>query len=310
MLQDITKNQHYVPQFYLRLFSRDEDKKSIWVLDKYKELIYSSAIEKVASENYFYDFPKVFESALSQLSGQNQFQLLERALGHDEGTYHTALTSIITRVDDPENFSLSVEEKEVLSYFIACQYTRTRDFRIKMEHFFDTVINEPLEYPSLAHSFMFADGPIDYLVDKIYDCNWLILKNTTSKSLITSDAPVCINLTNSPNKYFECVIPVSPDLILHLCNEQEFATQHQQRVQNVFPNGIYLSELSLLEVGFYNQLQASNADMQIFSSSEENLQPLLQSFMNIAISEQPTCTFHIQHPLTNKNWSFINIKSK
>ena len=52
------KNQHFVPQSYLRRFSPDEDQKRVYVYDKVmKQSLGLIGIRGVANKSYFYDTP-------------------------------------------------------------------------------------------------------------------------------------------------------------------------------------------------------------------------------------------------------------
>jgi len=48
-----TKNQHYVPQFYLKNFSADD--KTIWVYDKSSKKSFRTGVANIAAERFFYD---------------------------------------------------------------------------------------------------------------------------------------------------------------------------------------------------------------------------------------------------------------
>lgn len=57
-MNNITKNQHYIPQCFLRnwkIHKKTSKKAKIWVFDK-KNNIYSISIKKIASEVFFYEF--------------------------------------------------------------------------------------------------------------------------------------------------------------------------------------------------------------------------------------------------------------
>lgn len=51
--QQMTKKQHYIPQFYLNNFMNDSGK--LWVYDRLKEKIYACSPKDTACENYLYE---------------------------------------------------------------------------------------------------------------------------------------------------------------------------------------------------------------------------------------------------------------
>lgn len=54
------KNQHYVPQSYLKNFAvyRKRGASHIWVFDKFNQNTFSTPVRNVASQGYFYDLSK------------------------------------------------------------------------------------------------------------------------------------------------------------------------------------------------------------------------------------------------------------
>lgn len=51
----MTKKQHYVPQFYLRNFTSDDNK--LWVFDRVKEEYYFQTPKEICYEKYLYETP-------------------------------------------------------------------------------------------------------------------------------------------------------------------------------------------------------------------------------------------------------------
>lgn len=68
MVDQITKNQHYVPQFLLRGFSSvDTEKPKVQIFDLERNVIrQNQAVKEVFSQNYFYDKSNEVESFLSE----------------------------------------------------------------------------------------------------------------------------------------------------------------------------------------------------------------------------------------------------
>jgi len=64
------KNQHYVPQFYLRNFSNTDNKKSVSAYElKSKKHIKFASIKTTASEEYYYGEDKIIENSFKELEG-------------------------------------------------------------------------------------------------------------------------------------------------------------------------------------------------------------------------------------------------
>lgn len=189
-----TKNQHYVPQFYLRYFSVDTKNVGAYILKSEKN-IPSAPIKGQASRDYFYSDNMEMEKALSNL----------------EACAKKVLDKIIAAPTEP----LSKEGKDTLFDFTMIQLGRTgvpasivsqwyermaqslQDVFSKIstdtggdqgESFKDKVsglIGEPPQFPAV-----YSVAAHDQIGDIMRDLSVKILVNKTDKSFITSDNPV------------------------------------------------------------------------------------------------------------------------
>lgn len=115
---EIAKNQHYVPQFLLNNFAVGK-KPQIWVFDKKTGKKFKTNIKNVASETKFYDFS--FEDL--ELS-------IEPSLAEIEAT---AAKFIKTIVKNEGIAHLDENDKIFLSQFLALQFTRTKEHRLRLK---------------------------------------------------------------------------------------------------------------------------------------------------------------------------------
>lgn len=70
-----TKNQHFVPQTYLRTFGNNS--RNLWVYDKATKRSFRSSIKTVASGEYFYDH-EAFDKAYGDAQWfEKKFAVLE-----------------------------------------------------------------------------------------------------------------------------------------------------------------------------------------------------------------------------------------
>lgn len=105
------KNQHYVPQFYLKRFTCDG--KRLFVFDKIKgEARGPMSIEKVAQERYFYDIP------IETLPPGADPQLEEKALAELESMFSQAVKSVFNVI---EGKGASLQERMNMSLFVTFQ---------------------------------------------------------------------------------------------------------------------------------------------------------------------------------------------
>lgn len=109
----VPRLQHYVPQFLLKNFHR-EDKELLFVYDKEQRKMFSSPSRNIASENGFYNF------------GESAEHTLEFGLGDIEGE----ASSVIRKMLESESAGVVTDdEKGLLSSFLAIQFVRTKYYR-------------------------------------------------------------------------------------------------------------------------------------------------------------------------------------
>jgi len=113
-----TKKQHYIPQFYLKNFSQDQER--IYIYDKKKgdkgEIRYQTTVE-VAHENHFYTYR----------TKKGTKENLEDFFCQFEGD----AAAIIDKVH--RDRQITPEEKQKLALFVAFIYTRTPTFKARTE---------------------------------------------------------------------------------------------------------------------------------------------------------------------------------
>ncbi|MFD1735013.1 DUF4238 domain-containing protein [Bacillus salitolerans] len=157
MGKSIVKNQHYVPQRYLRKFAVAQKKKNkniyrFNIFDKEKqESRENQNVENYASERYFYDvaFHKLLEEAkaegitiedgIEDLTDKVDKQHLENVFATKvETTMFDPFENIITKYTlTPANMYTKVqvvpeEDKATIAYYLAIQFVRTKEYREKI----------------------------------------------------------------------------------------------------------------------------------------------------------------------------------
>lgn len=185
-----TKNQHYVPQFYLRYFSVDKKNVGAYTLKSGKN-IPSAPIKGQASKDYFY----------------SDSMEMEKALGDLEACAIKVVDKIISDPTEP----LSKEDKNTLFEFTVIQLGRTEaqaqvveaihkipelfserltnigepDLGKMLKDKFSDLIGESPSFPAV-----FSVGAYAGISDVIRDLDVKVLINRTDKAFITSDNPV------------------------------------------------------------------------------------------------------------------------
>jgi hypothetical protein len=235
------KNQHYVPQSYLENFSLDPNKneKQIFVFDKDTQRKFPNNIKNIPLERYFYDFPENLV-----LPGEDP-QKVENFFDELEGRQKKLLKHIKKKID--WIFSLrkkgNVYSKKVLnqsqkidlSYVVAFQLFRTREFRnflLEMRE-----VNKP-----------FFDKLIKQEINELF----------TSDHPIVQYPHLGLNGINSPG--IEIAFPINSKAIL-IMKEKSHFYKFAKLDGNLFP-------LTLNDVNFYNQLQVYGSNRFVFCSED------------------------------------------
>ena len=185
-----TKNQHYVPQFYLRYFSVDKKNVGTYILES-EQNIPSAPIKGQASRDYFYSDNMEMEKILSNL----------------ESCAKKVLDKIIAAPTEP----LSKEDKNTLFDFTVIQLGRTKVPASRVNQWYEErarslpevfskmstdtggdqgeslkdLIGEPPPFPA-----KYSVAAHDQIRDIMRDLSVKILVNKTDKSFITRDNPV------------------------------------------------------------------------------------------------------------------------
>ncbi|CAN5950765.1 unnamed protein product [Sphagnum jensenii] len=136
-----TKRQHYVPVASLRRFGNSRGK--VFAFDKRTEKAFETEPENVACENYFYEL----EGLTDDPTKHSQFQAVEKAFRTIEAAGQQVISEILLPNGSDPNVipslsSLTNQQREALSLFIAAQYLRTskqRDFTSEMLRAFTRV---------------------------------------------------------------------------------------------------------------------------------------------------------------------------
>jgi hypothetical protein len=186
------EQQHYVPRFLLKNFTHGK-KPKVFVYDKSNDKRFHTNIKNVAAENGFYDM-EVEYGVLTMEPGLSRLE--------------TSTSAIIKKLTKNKDIKLlSDDEAGILAFFLAVQFVRTKEHRLKFEHigkqFIETLremdaseeqikemIGSPGEIPenklfglkSLANAKDF----VPHFLSKV----WLLLETTPKHPFFISDNPI------------------------------------------------------------------------------------------------------------------------
>ena len=176
------KRQHYVPQFYFRLFSKDG--KQIEVYNLKRQQSFTSPIGPMCAKNYFYSKNSDIEKVFSNLEGRQ--------------------SNVMNFVIDNQKLPDDPKEYLMLLSFICLQHTRTESSKMKgdqtMKLFSDEVVQSVLG-PNPDYEIVFPALHLLKMqralqsIPLIGDLISVILINKTQKDFIFSDNPVVFHNT-------------------------------------------------------------------------------------------------------------------
>lgn len=119
----MTKKQHYLPQFYLDNFTNNKGK--LWIYDQLKRNIFTSSPRDIACENYLYETR--WENANPDLGDFVLPNRIEKKFAEQEGRYSKLLKRIVSICTNTQNKKALIcnrEEKEILASFISNIFLR------------------------------------------------------------------------------------------------------------------------------------------------------------------------------------------
>ncbi|SEL31537.1 DUF4238 domain-containing protein [Paenibacillus sp. OK003] len=200
------RNNHYIPQFYLKGFLDQRvippREASVWVYDKHQGVLKQRGIHKVASLKGFYD--------LKLVTGEITTVIEDYFSKYIETPSSVILKKIINQIP------INDDERIEFSYFIYFTLARVPNFLNYMSWFYknsDKLNLNPKSYNNtrkLVEENHLPDGltTLETMIEmskifvpKIYDMSWQFHIAPQNKYFLTSDNPVILNDPNSKKVY-------------------------------------------------------------------------------------------------------------
>jgi len=194
-----TKNQHYVPQFYQKLFSADTEHKTIGAYAiKQRKYIPKAPIKNQSSGDYIYSENQKIEDALGRME-ELAAVVIKKIIAdpkavlskNDMCTIYVFTFMQIGRTLDRANFFQETADKSakmLLKKYVEAK--RNSSEAAEVELLTDEVI-DAIKI-NLKKPAMFSLGQHALLAKTCMDLNMKVLINKTGKSFITSDNPACM----------------------------------------------------------------------------------------------------------------------
>ncbi|WP_066632002.1 DUF4238 domain-containing protein [Labilibacter marinus] len=177
------KNQHFVPQFYLRRFTKTSKSPYIDLFNcTSQKIISKAAIKKQASISNFYDNDNVVEDALSMIEEET--------------------AKCLVKIDKMNNLPKLVSERTTIIAFILFQEARTKSNGIRVDSNINKVYKRAFEGNSEIGDFLnnhkiAVEKPASFALRVTakqillaIDLKIKLINNETKQDFITSDNPV------------------------------------------------------------------------------------------------------------------------
>lgn len=299
------KNQHYIPQFYLKQWA---NKEQLFVYDKKRSKSFQSNVKNIASSRFFYDFPEIDEIMKDKIRIQLkkdgfeddyiddffQEQVLENSFSELESIVASLLNQKIKKIDDVHALSeewiknypiFTKEDKKIFAHYIASQLVRTSKQKFFQEdvttQLFDgmkriyknkTNDNLEIEVDNDYNEWQFLSNilPLTFEFSKILESyKWIIYRNFADMPFYTSDSPVTqygkLGKSGLKEKGMEIRFPLNPKYEL-IIHEPTFLYEQYSLLD--------IDKINILDAAFdniqqSNDLQIQNSESQIYTNLDD-----------------------------------------
>jgi hypothetical protein len=275
-----TKDQHYVPQFYLCGFTNASGR--MYCYDKATGRSYPTSTEAAAQKTYFYEIPPTPELAVP-------VNAVENALGAAESTWAVILADLLKCADTG---SISNRLVMDLAPFVVIQWMRTPTFRAVgyeiMKKFGQSVVDQIVGEiaPDLVGKIRYCleqEGMAGVHAQKLFERDqvekmsrdlerhlWVVGINETEHPFYTSDHPVVRRgnqhangrpLIGAIDPGIEFAFPLDSRRILLILERTHFAVCAPFDRRSI--------RLPPKMIRDYNELQVTRSNQRIYCASDD-----------------------------------------
>jgi hypothetical protein len=235
------EQQHYVPKFLLRNFTHGK-KPHLFVYDKSNDKRFQTNIKNIAAENGFYNF-----------NIEDEVLTLEPSLAD----FEAISSGLFKRLVHEKNLTVLAEQELItLSVFLAIQFVRTKEHRLRYEHLGNLMVQKLRDLGATEDNIKeFTKSPDGIPEEKLVGIKailnakelaphflnkaWVLYETTHKHPFFTSDNPLVLHNSIDHGPYgnlglavrgIEIFLPISTTLCLCLlCPTiaEEFQNAHE-----------------------------------------------------------------------------------
>ncbi|QXA06294.1 DUF4238 domain-containing protein [Acinetobacter pittii] len=297
------KNQHFVPQCYLRSFSLQKDTKarSISLFNLRSHRLFENApIKNQCSKDYFY----------------GKDLKIEKALHEYEGSY----SNLLQTIQQNPTYQLTEKDKKCLINFWFVQYIRT-EYYIKesllsfqkfvenneiQEHIDNNILNQYETTKMIMKNMHIGFHLLD-------DLTCILIKNYTEVPFITSDNPAILTnryyFKKDLLKYFSfglnsmgtlLILPISPNYCFLAYDKKVYSIPHHKNILKIKKDK---------DIEIINQFQIINCNYNIYLSSTSSFESYYKKYLKLRSQSRYKLTYSILDESTYKYKKFKLIPS-
>lgn len=274
--KEITVHQHVVPQTWLKRFTYNTKKSSVYVYEKSGgKKCGSKNISKIAGFEHFYDFhEEIFkELRVSKVFDESDVQYVEKKFFsyNIENKLGELLKVVIDKIEKETDGKdiLDNDERISLSIHIAIQYFRSnlmRQFVTKILNAInlyakDTgikdLMNNPEKEKEFFHFLLLNNSEViqDFAIN-LFKRQWTFYKTKSCLPFVISDNPIAFQKVKSGG--VNVIVPLSQNYILAMYDKK-----FPEAMDNTL---VELNANIRSTVDDYNNLQYHQCDKEIYSS--------------------------------------------
>lgn len=262
------KNQHYIPKFYLRNFSYQNNKKQIGIFNIDNQLFFQTAkLKTQGSKNFFYGYDGVIEDNLANIEGllsKTLNQIIQtREIPKKNSTEHFELLLFVTLTDLRNPIKVEGMKNN---------FQEMRNNLLKLDPNVD--VNKFVPNPSHDEIVKLLLSNSLEMTDIISDLDFKLLINKTNKPFISSDFPIVkYNQFLEQSKWqhsktgygtvgLQVFIPLNSELILVFFDSGIYKVGDKKKK--------YLDISNVIDVDSLNTLQFVNCFETVYFDEKAN----------------------------------------
>lgn len=260
------KKQHYVPKFYLKLFSNNQSKTHVKIFVKSSnKIIPSGDLKNQAYENYFYgkdtkiekEFSKIEDEVSRIVSDIIEFKKLPKPQVEDYKTLW-----LFTFLQNSRTKFSANETNEMVDQTLKTIFKNDKRFKDKIDE-----VKFGYDNPVLLN----LDTLINtILVTKDLKCKLII--NQTKKPFVTSDNPIILYnqfLEQRNHQFGKCGLASKGLQVFYPLNPELALIYYDEKVYKIgFRKRNYVETFNEKDIESLNILQFLNSDKVIYSNEK------------------------------------------